>query len=306
VTLTYTTVIPTKDRADRVRTAVEEMLAQTRLPERIVVVDASEPALELADQLRDATREAGVELVLVHAPPSTAGQRNRGVERVETPVTLLLDDDVSLQPDYVEVLLERWEGAGLEAFGAMVGTPEYVPPHGPLARALRRVFMLHYHAARGEATTLRRSRKVRYVPIPSREVTVPACGAGYGLFRTDLLRRHPFDEKFPGYAPGEDLEMSSRLAADAPILQVPSVRYLHEWNPRERLSPVRWYQRGRRETYFRLRHLDDSIGSRAAFALSLIAETGAAAADSLRERDRRHVVGFVRGVLETLRERRRR
>lgn len=304
MTLSYSVVIPTKDRADRLRGAVMGVVAQGRRPERIVVVDASDPPVELGGEVSDAVQDAGVGLVVIHAPASTAGQRNRGVERVATPITLLLDDDVSLEPEYVETLLERWELDGEEAFGAIVGAPGQVPPQGRVARAMRRVFMLHYQAPRGEATSFRRSRKLRMVPNPSGEVLVPACGAGYGLFRTDLLRRHPFDERFPGYAPGEDLDMSTRLAADAPILEVPSVRYLHAWHPRERKAPNRWHRRGRCETYFRLRHLDSSPVSRAAFGVSLVAETAAAAAESLRERDRRHVAGFVRGVVEALREHR--
>ncbi|MGI9020592.1 MAG: glycosyltransferase family 2 protein [Solirubrobacterales bacterium] len=303
--LTYSVVIPTKDRSELLRGALTGIAAQTRRPERIVVVDASDPPVALGGELPDAARAAGVELLVIHAPASTAGQRNRGIERVETPITLLLDDDVSLEPEYVETLLGRWERDGEEAFGAIVGVPGQMPRQGPLARVMRRLFMLHYQAQRGEATSFRRSRKLRMVLNPSHAVVVPACGAGYGLFRTDLLRRHPFDERFPGYAPGEDLDMSSRLAADAPILAVPSVRYLHAWDPRERKAPGRWHRRGRCETYFRLRHLDSSPVSRAAFGLSLVAETAVAAAESLRERDRRHVAGFVRGVAEALREHRR-
>ena len=96
--------------------------------------------------------------------------------------------------------------------------------------------------------------------------------------------------------------MTSRLAGDAPILLVPSVRYLHKRDPRERRSPGRWFLRGRRETYFRLKHLDSSPLSRAAFALSLLAESVVAAAASLRERNPSHVIGFVRGVVQALRE----
>lgn len=66
---------------------------------------------------------------------------------------------------------------------------------------------------------------------------------------------------------------------------------------------MRWYQRGRHETYFRRRHLDGSWVSKAAFAVSLLAEAGIAAVDSLHERDSRHLVGYVRGVLQTARER---
>jgi GT2 family glycosyltransferase len=305
VTLTYTAIIPTVDRPHRARVAVEALLDQSRPPTRIVVVDASEQAFEPDTALAAGAQQAGVVLDVVSAPASTAGQRNRGVDLAETQLVLLLDDDVTLDTDYVEVLLTRWEAAGLEAFGAMVGVPAYVPHQGLLARILRRGLMLHYQAPRAKATRVRRSRKLRLVPIPATEVEVEACGAGYGLFRTDLLRRCPFDERFPGYAPGEDLDMSSRLAAEAPILQVPSVRYLHEWDPRERVAPQRWHHRGRRETYFRLKHLDDSALSRAAFYLSLFAESALATAASLRERDSRYVRGYVGGVRETLKERRR-
>jgi hypothetical protein len=38
----------------------------------------------------------------------------------------------------------------------------------------------------------------------------------------------------------------------------------------------------------------------AAFAVSLLAESAIALADSFRERDAAHVRGFVRGVLESL------
>jgi GT2 family glycosyltransferase len=245
---------------------------------------------------------AGVGLVVVHSEPSTARQRNLGVEQVKTPLVLFLDDDVQLEPRYAEELLRRWEGAGLESRGGMVGCPEFVPSHSRAGRLARRAFMLHYHATQGSGTTFRRSRKLRFVARPPADVAIPAVGAGGAMFRTDLLRRHRFDERFPGYALGEDIEMSRRVAREAPIIQTPAVRFLHEWDPRERQSRMRWYHRGRRETYFRLRHLERSPLSIAAFGLSLLAEAAAATVDSVRERDVHHVRGFATGVLQTLRE----
>jgi hypothetical protein len=189
----------------------------------------------------------------------------------------------------------------------MVGSPEFVPPQGTALRIARRAGMLHFQASDGLGTTFRRSRKLRFVAHPHRDVEIPAVGAGCGaMFRTDLLRRHPFDERFPGYALGEDLDMSYRLSRDAPIIQTPAVRFLHEWDPRERQSGQRWHHRGRRETYFRLRHLGTSPIDRAAFAVSIAAETLAAAIDSLAERDPSHVRAFVGGVRESLREERER
>jgi glycosyltransferase involved in cell wall biosynthesis len=299
--LAYSAVIPTKDRREAADEAVEVLLGQTRLPERIVVVDASVPAYELADALVARAARLAVEVIVVESRPSTSAQRNIGARQVETPVVLFLDDDVRLPPTYAEALLARWEAAGIEAFGGMAGTPAVVPRHGPLARAVRRLTMLNYVDPSGEAMTLRRSGNVRYVPEPRRAVRVPALGAGATAYRTDLARAHPFDERFPGYAPGEDLEMAFRVAAVAPLVQTPEVRWTHLWDPRERASPTRWYVRGRCETYFRLRRLDRSPLTLTAFTLSLLAEGGLALADSVRERDLGHVRGFVAGALEAIR-----
>jgi GT2 family glycosyltransferase len=292
--LAYSAVIPTKDRPAAVAEAVDVLLRQTRLPERIVVVDASAHPFEVPQGLT-------VEVVVVTSRPSTSAQRNLGAHEVETPIVLFLDDDVRLPPDYAETLLARWEAAGLEALGGLAGTPAIAPRQGRVSRAVRRVLMLNYVDPTGEAMTLRRSGNVRYVPEPRGPVHVPALGAGATAYRTDLVRAHPFDERFAGYAPGEDLEMAFRVGRAAPILQTPEVRWTHLWDPRERASPTRWLVRGRCETYFRLRRLDRSPLTLTAFALSLVAEAGLALVDSVRERDGRHVRGFAVGALESIR-----
>jgi glycosyltransferase involved in cell wall biosynthesis len=301
VPLAYSAVIPTKDRPQAADQAVDVLLSQTRLPERIVVVDASRPAYAPSEATRARAASAGVELLVIASRPSTSAQRNVGTRSVATPVVLFLDDDVRLPPDYAEVLLSRWDAAGLRSFGGMAGTPAIVPRQSPLARVLRRAMMLNYADPSGVAMSLRRSGKVRYVPEPPHAVQVPALGAGASAYRTDLALAHPFDERFAGYAPGEDLDMAIRVGAEAPLLQTPEVRWTHLWDPRERAAPTRWYVRGRCETYFRLKRLDRSPLTMAAFALSLLAEGALALAESIRERDPAHVRGFVRGAGEALR-----
>jgi glycosyltransferase involved in cell wall biosynthesis len=300
--LGYSAVIPTKDRPGAADEAVEVLLAQTRLPERIAVVDASRPAYAPSEAVRERAAAADVELRVIESRPSTSAQRNVGARSVDTPIVLFLDDDVRLPPDYAEVLLARWEAAGLHSFGGMAGTPAVVPRQGPLERAVRRLAMLNYVDPAAEAMTLRRSGAVRYVPEPAGAVQVPALGAGATAYRTDLVLAHPFDERFPGYAPGEDLDIAVRVGAVAPLLQTPEVRWTHLWDPRERAARDRWRVRGRCETYFRLRRLDRSPLTLAAFALSLLGESAVALADTVRERDAVHVRGFVGGALEAVSE----
>jgi GT2 family glycosyltransferase len=301
--LAYSVVIPTKDRPEAASATVQNLLDQSRLPDRIVVVDASAAAYEPSTELVERADGLGVDLLVVSSRPSVHAQRNLGVRRAETPVVLLLDDDVRIPPNYAETLLARWESAGLDAFGGIQGTPADVPRQGTVARTLRRLAMLSYVDPAGEAMTLRRSGRVRFVPEPRGPVQVPVLASGATAYRTELALAHPFDERFPGYTPGGDLEMSFRVASQAPLFQTPEVRWTHLWDSRERISPTRWYVRGRCETYFRLRRLDRSPLTLGAFALSLVADGGLALADSIRERDLGHVRGFARGVLETLRER---
>jgi GT2 family glycosyltransferase len=270
----------------------------------VVLVDASETPCELSPELRLRAEGAGVEVVVLQAAPSTAGQRNRGVEAVESPLVLLLDDDIVVPPEYAGLLLERWEAAGLDALGAVVGSTAPVRG-GRVGTWLRRLLLLHVDDPGGAATRLRRSGKVSYVDRPPAETEIPVVGAGAVLYRTDLARRHPFDERFPGYALGEDLEMSSRVAREAPILQLPEPEYVHEFDSGGRDSPERWHIRGRRETYFRLRRLDRSPLTMAAFGVSVLGELAAAVGASVRERSVRSATGYAQGVWATLREERR-
>jgi GT2 family glycosyltransferase len=297
----YSVVIPTKDRHERARAAATALLGQTRLPARVVLVDASERPLEAGHELERAAAAAGVELAVVHHTPSTSGQRNRGVELVESPVVLLLDDDIELGPDYAELLLERWDANGLKSLSGVVGI-ELGPVDRGLPALIRRAFMLHLVDGRSDRTSVRKSGKLRF-GYPRGDVVIPAVAVAAASFRTDLLRRHRFDDRFPGYVLGEDLDLTQRISADAPILQTPAAEYAHlDGVDRDGSSSRRWYYRGRREAYYRLRHLDSGPAAASAFALSLVGETAAAAAQSVRERDAASLRAFLGGLRETLAE----
>jgi glycosyltransferase involved in cell wall biosynthesis len=295
----YTVVIPTKDRHEILPVTIGHLLAQTDPPRRVVVVDASDEPMRLDVEAGD------VELVLLQHAPSTSAQRNFGLAHVETPLVMFHDDDVELPPNYVETLKRRWaQRGGLEALGAATGTATRPAPAGQkLKQFYRRVFQLHIDDPRVTHSTFRLSQKIRFRLDPAEPVLIPAVSTGAVLYRTDLARKHPFDEHFPGYALGEDLDMSVRVAQEAPILHVPDVAYVHPWAEGNRGSARRWYYRGRCDTYFRLKRLDPGPVPAAAFALSLIGELIGAAADSAKERDPSHLGLFVKGLAETLRER---
>ena len=301
---TYSTVLITKDRPARAEAMLDQMTAQSRRPVRMVIVDASSPPLELDGERIASARDAGIDLVVIYEAPSMTAQRNRGVDLVQTPVTLMLDDDVVLDARYMERLLERWAARGLDALGGAVGAnrpgDHDLQRFSSAERLIRRLFFLHEIAPHGR-TTLRRSGKLREVLEPGEDVLIPVFGNAAVAYRTDLLRRHRFDEQFTGYVYGEDLDVSTRLARDAPILHTPSTWYIHEWAPEGRANDAMWYRRSRQEGYFRLRLIDRSPLSLAAFALSVVGETMGAGRQAIRDRSVGPVCSYLRGLVETLR-----
>ena len=299
----YSVVIPTKDRPLQIHDAVERVLTQTRLPAQIIVVDASEQTWEPPAALNDQAARLDVALQVITDAPSTAGQRNSGVAAVRTPIVLLLDDDIDIDEHYASALLSRWDRYGLEHLGGVAGSRRR-PPQSSRGRIARRLMQVHSANPRGEATRVRASGKLSWVDAPASDVMIPAVGAGAVSYRTQLLRKHRFDEHFGGYALGEDLDVSQRISAEAPILQTPDAWYSDMPGPGGGSSLERWHYRGRRETYFRMKHLRKGMIPKGAFAVSIVGETIAATYDSLRERNPVHVWNFLSGVAETLRERR--
>ena len=296
----YSVVIPTMNRHGEAIASASQLLGQTLLPRRVVVVDASTEPLQAPVDASRAFADAGVELMVVHHRPSTSAQRNYGADQIETPLVLFMDDDMKVPPDYVEALVERWAVHGFATLGGAVGGMDgaFEAP-GRLNRLFRTAFMLHLYDQKALTTTFRTSQKLRFTR-PRTEVTLPATSTAAVLYRTDMARKHRFEERFGGYVLGEDIDMSARLARDRPILYVPSVRSIHEGGPAQLRSHERWYHRGRYEAYFRLRRLDPGPVAAAAFALSVCGEAIGAGIDSLRDRDPHHLMLFLRGLRETL------
>jgi peptidoglycan/xylan/chitin deacetylase (PgdA/CDA1 family)/glycosyltransferase involved in cell wall biosynthesis len=298
----YSVVVPTKDRPAEVDRTLRVICAQTEKPVGIVVVDASETPHEVALDARNLVAEVGISLRILPHSPSTARQRNAGIDVVTTPLVLFLDDDIIIASDYVASLIHRWRVAGLTSLSGISGyeiDPEQPQIRRAISRALRLLFMLHVYDPHGKTTVMRRSGKLRYGIATQDDVVVPAVGSGAVLFRTEVVRRHRFSDRFDGYVLGEDLDLSIRVSQEAPMIGT-SERFEHHQAAGGKHSPLRWYYRGRPETYFRLRNRHLIGLSYPAFWVSVFAEGMCALAESVRERNRRHVVNYFRGVSRSI------
>ncbi|MGY6662782.1 MAG: glycosyltransferase family 2 protein [Glycocaulis sp.] len=102
-------LIPTFRRAEGLARAVASVLAQTRLPDEIVIVD-NDPAASAREMASQLTKSSPVAIRYVHEPrPGVANARNTGFATATGRFIAQLDDDEAARPHWLESLLATRE-----------------------------------------------------------------------------------------------------------------------------------------------------------------------------------------------------
>lgn len=225
--LEVSVVIPTKNRPSDLRAAVASLLRQTRLPLELLIVDQSagnesRKAVEQAFAEAPTDAASGVALVYIHDPaiPGGAVARNRAMDDARGDVWLFLDDDVVLEPDFIEEICRVYESEP-DVTGVSGIVANYVPGRG-IARAWNAVFVRGpFHDPRQpiyqSADSMRDSGPVR----------VDRFSGGLMSFRAAAVRTHRFDPNLRGVSDGEDVDFCLRLGPAATLLLAPRARLVH-------------------------------------------------------------------------------
>jgi GT2 family glycosyltransferase len=242
MTLTWGLVVATKDRLDPLRHCVRYALAQTRPPAEVIIVDASAGWEDHRDAIATLLADrSDVRLVYEPAPqPSSAVQRNVGIDAARADILFMIDDDSFLYPDAAAEVMRLYEA---DTGGEVAGIQMRPAPHPPDAAAVRAGTQ---QERRGIETVAPRSglrqRLLRailaygpensFVPYedgyPDRPVP-PALAAfdvrparlfeGYRMtLRRDVVTRLRFEPLLLYYCPGEDLDLSYRASRVGAIL----------------------------------------------------------------------------------------
>jgi GT2 family glycosyltransferase len=291
-------VVATKDRPEELRRLWTSLLAQSRVPDEVVVVDASARPSLLAGS-------AGARPVLSFvrtAVASASRQRNLGLDAVGPGAGLVgfLDDDAVLEGDAVEEMLRFWRSAGPDVAGAAFNMTNHPPLDWPLLKRLPLVARLGLYSGRGGAVTA--SGFQTMIGPVNETVWTDWLPSGASVWRREVFSRFRFDEWFAGYSYLEDLDFSYRVARTAKLSVVAPARYRHLPAAGGRGTG---YVFGVREvlnrTHFVRKHAELSLARcRAALALRLLMSL----AFAVRERKALYAsralgnaVGLVRSVI---------
>ncbi|MEM7673011.1 MAG: glycosyltransferase family A protein [Verrucomicrobiota bacterium] len=205
----YSVVIATKARGSFLIDTVNDLLSQSRRPEKIVIIDSIEdPSGEPTIERLPVDRA----LVEYHstAIESAAMQRNYGAEFVDTSLICFLDDDVRLPKNHFEQLLKSWEiSENVVAMSARIDGLSHRRPEA-LLKAYYRFQAGYAHSDYGAKVI---GPAINFVPtydggesMISSEWLNSTCL----LVRTEVFRKEWFPD-FEGYSWGEDVHLTTRL-----------------------------------------------------------------------------------------------
>jgi GT2 family glycosyltransferase len=195
---------------------VHEPRSKSDAPAEVVVVDGSpDEAVALALEGWTDARALPFDLLVVRSPAGLTRQRNVGIDVSRGEYVFYLDDDCLPLDGYFAALRRVLADDATGRIGAACGA--LVNEMGrPLEWRWRLRFALGI-APRGEPGTF--FRTATSVPgslgAPFHGTRpVDMLSGGASCYRRAVLRRHRFSLFFDGYAQGEDLEFSRRIARE--------------------------------------------------------------------------------------------
>jgi glycosyltransferase involved in cell wall biosynthesis len=210
--LSISVVIPTKDRPGDLAQTLECVLAQTRAPDELIVVDQGR-AGDVSEALAGCV---GTRLIHIRDPGirGLPAARNVGFAASRGDLVCFLDDDMTLDPRYMAEIEH-----GFTVFPEWAGLAGRLTEEGcdPARRGLKAALFRHRFLKdrRHVLASLMVARTVRLLP-----------GCAFCL-RREVLERFRFDEELEGYALGEDVDFFLRAGKVYSFGAIPSAKAHH-------------------------------------------------------------------------------
>lgn len=196
-------VIPTRNRPSALVAALESVLAQSRLPSRILVVDQS--AHPVKERLQQIAGEHGAPLTYLHVYPDSGLVRakRKAVESSQEELVCFLEDDVVLDEGFLERIVRTFAEKP-EVLG-VGGVCRNSPGKGLIYACLHRVFYRGIFRDSRPWITLRAGQESS-PPIPS-----SALSGGISAWRRKVLTTVPFVPE-EGFHMMEDFHYSRKVS----------------------------------------------------------------------------------------------
>jgi len=169
-------IVPTLNRSDEIRDFIATLKSQTKLPDELIVVDAGEPS-ELEQELQALLHESNIDLVYARSIAGTSLQRNVAIAKAKGDILFFFDDDILLEPDYIEKTIPCFDIACDRPVGGVLGTFTSPYRNSWQKNLYLRLFRIS-HTTDGNSAKIMSSGAIRWLIKPDKPVPVPVCSGG--------------------------------------------------------------------------------------------------------------------------------
>lgn len=214
--------MPTRNRPDYLAGFLDSLNNQTRLPEELIIIDASD-----TEDTRNMIGMNGdglpFEVIYKREVPGSARQRNIGFRISRGRYLFFFDDDVILEPDYIGTVCDTFSKHGEERLGGITGKITNIRQDSrPWDRAFKGMFFLS-DFGRGRVK-LSGFPSLRIGDEPSYVEILSGCNMAYPR---EVFSQFLFDERLTGYSYMEDIDLSFRVSKRYPLYYQPRAKLEH-------------------------------------------------------------------------------
>lgn len=254
IRLEYTVAIVTRNRPEALRLSIPRIMGQSRPPAQLVVVDSSDDHDATLRSVREALNAHPVELEIVRSEPGIARQRNIAIDLVRRPVVCMPDDDSIWFPGVAEAKLDVYERDERRSVAAVCAAESPEPPEGFLGESASRYSMRREDRFRQRIAHARSAFEKRFVPEPARllgrgfwdgfaqpdwfapnDIVLVEFMTGFRMsFRTEVIRKVRFEERFTRYSLFEDIDASLGAWRHGAVVGARRAKVFHYKSPERR------------------------------------------------------------------------
>jgi hypothetical protein len=132
MTTSFSTVIVTRNRPAALALSLPLHLTQSRLPERILIIDSSDDISENGALIERLASTTSVPLDYQASAPGMTVQRNIGLAQVTSDVTFFPDDDSLVHPEALARMMHIYDRDTRGQIGGVCAIESATPPQGVL------------------------------------------------------------------------------------------------------------------------------------------------------------------------------
>jgi len=207
-------IISTKNRTQDVIRCLESISIQTALPDEIIVVDSSDTE-ELKGEL---SAFHPLNIKYIRSKPGLTLQRNIGIKTSSGDIIIFLDDDVTLDKDYIKEIMYVFDSCPARLIGGVTGEIAKEEKEEKLIQKFRRFinetfvtlfFLVRYGDGKfqlsGFPTVIKSGSANKITNVEF----LYGCNM---TFRREVISMFKFDENLSGYSWGEDDDIAYRVS----------------------------------------------------------------------------------------------